>query len=136
MVRKGAILIDGEQLNMAKNSPMLASTEYRMEKRDLATDQTENAAKKRGWRLPPWAVLLALAGAIGVALSLALTTTHVLDHVSLSMLAGGLLYGFGVVVMVFMTSGAHSLWAAWAMRLIVPLPTAALVWYGLFALGL
>lgn len=115
---------------------MLISTGYWMEKRDSATDHKETAAKRRGWRLPPWALLLALAGTIGIALSLALTTTHVLEYVSLSMLVGGLLYGMGVVVMVIMTSGARSFWAAWAMRLVAPLPTAALIWYGLSSLGL
>lgn len=121
---------------MTKNSLMLASASYQMEKDDPASTRDQTFVKKSGWRLSPWILFLILAGAIGIVLSLVLTTTHVLEYVPLSAFIAGMLYCLGLTVTVIVTSGAQSFWITWVMRLLIPLPAAALIWYGLFFLDL
>jgi len=81
------------------------------------------------------AVILVLAGIAGVLLSVGLAMSLFLRFVTIGELTAIVLYLIGLCAMILMTAG-RTHWSVWPLRLLFPVPTALLVWWGLGALGL
>lgn len=82
------------------------------------------------------AVALAIAGSIGLLLSIGLAMSLFLRYISASALIALTIYAMGVMALIVLTAGRARFWAIWPVRLLLPLPASLFIWWILSLFGL
>ena len=80
----------------------------------------------------PWLVIVS----VGFLLTIALPVAIFFFLVPVPILVASALYLVGLLTTILVTSGAERTLTLWAVRILLPLPVAGLVWWGLAAMGL
>ena len=75
------------------------------------------------------AIALAIAGALGIVVSIGFAMSFFLNYVSLATLVGGMAYILGVVTLALLSAGRSRSWMAWTIQLVAPLPGAVLIYW-------
>ncbi len=82
------------------------------------------------------AIALAIAGILGVLLSVVLAMSLFLRYVPVSTLVALVIYVFGVVALTLVTVGRGRPGTIWPVRLLLPIPAALFSWWVLWLFGL